>query len=329
MQRLTTIAEIRAAVAEARAAGRRVGLVPTMGALHRGHLSLVETCHQHADLVVVSIFVNPAQFAPGEDLEAYPRDLEGDEAALRDLDHLAPDLVFAPPVEEVYPRERLTTVTVRGLNHVLCGRSRPTHFDGVTTVVSKLFNIVQPDVAVFGRKDFQQLTIIRRMVDDLDIPVEVVGGAIVREPDGVAMSSRNRYLVGEERTAARALSRALRAAVETVRDARSHGQRPSAGMLREAASVTLSAEPRARTDYVEVLDPRTLAPPDTADASPDASARGEGAGATGSGPRPDATEAPDHLLVAVAAYVGAARLIDNVLIGDDADEERLLDATNG
>ncbi len=303
-----------------------------MGALHAGHLSLVETCHDHADLVVVSIFVNPAQFAPGEDLEAYPRDLAGDEAALRDLGARAPHLVFAPGVEEVYPRERLTTVTVRGLNHVLCGRSRPTHFDGVTTVVSKLLNIVQPDVAVFGRKDFQQLTIIRRMVDDLDIPVEIVGGAIVREPDGLAMSSRNRYLEGEERTAARVVSRALRAAVEAARDARTRGQRPSAGMLREVAGVTLSAEPRARTDYVEVLDPGSLAPPDTTDTTgttPDASARGEGGGDAGTGPRPGATEDPQQLLVAVAAYVGAARLIDNVVVGDHADEERLLAATSG
>lgn len=303
MERVTTIAGVRAAVDEARAAGARVGLVPTMGALHAGHLSLVERCRDLADLVVVSIFVNPAQFGPGEDLDAYPRDLEGDEAALRALGAAAPDVVFAPPVEEVYPHERLTTVTVRGLSEVLCGVSRPTHFDGVTTVVTKLLNIVRPDVAVFGRKDFQQLTILRRMVADLDIPVEIVGGPIVREPDGVAMSSRNRYLDGDDRTAARALSRSLRAAVEAARAARDRGERPSAGDLHAAAARTLLAEPRVRTDYVEVLDPDRLSPPD-----------------------PDAP--PERLLVAVAAHVGAARLIDNVVVGDGVDEESLLAATD-
>jgi pantoate--beta-alanine ligase len=319
MRRVTTIADMRRAVAAAKAHGQRVGLVPTMGFLHRGHLSLVEQCHDHADLVVVSVFVNPAQFAPGEDLDAYPRDLEGDETKLAALGDRAPHLVFAPDVAEVYPRERLTTVSVRGLNHVLCGRSRPTHFDGVTTVVAKLFNIVAPDVAVFGRKDHQQLTIIRRMAEDLDQPVEVLGGAIVREPDGVAMSSRNVYLEGDERIAARALSGALRRAVAVAREARAGGTQPTAGMLRDAAGVTLSAEPRVRTDYVEVLDPGSLTPPDQ---------RGEGVGGDGTAPRPDASAAPANLLVAVAAYVGAARLIDNVVIGDAADEERLLAATS-
>jgi pantoate--beta-alanine ligase len=301
MKRVTTIAGVRAAVADARRGGARIGLVPTMGALHAGHLSLVERCRELAGLVVVSIFVNPTQFAPGEDLAAYPRDLEGDEAALRDLGEAAPDLVFAPSVEEVYPGERVTTVTVRGLNAVLCGVSRPTHFDGVTTVVAKLLNIVQPDVAVFGRKDFQQVTILRRMVADLDVPVEVVGGAIVREPDGVAMSSRNRYLGDDDRTAARALSRGLRAAVEAGRAARDAGERPDAEVLHAAAARTLRAEPGVRTDYVEVLDPDTLAPP---------------------------TDDTDRWLVAVAAHVGAARLIDNVVVGDRVDEDALLAATD-
>lgn len=317
MKRLTTIAEVRAHVTAARSAGRRTALVPTMGALHPGHLSLVGTAHDRADEVVVSIFVNPAQFAPGEDLEAYPRDLEADEAALAALGDRAPSVVFAPSVDEVYPRERLTTVTVRGLNQVLCGRSRPTHFDGVTTVVAKLFNIVAPDVAVFGRKDFQQLAVIRRMVADLDIPVEVAAGPTVREPDGVAMSSRNRYLSDEQRHAARALSQGLRAAVEAARAARTRGEPPDPGVLRGAVAGTLAAEPRVRTDYVEVLDPGSLAPPDN---------RGEGSGDTGSGPRPGASADPD-LLVAVAAHVGSARLIDNVVVGDEADEDRLLAAT--
>ncbi|MBW3659816.1 MAG: pantoate--beta-alanine ligase [Actinobacteria bacterium] len=301
MERTTTIAGVRVRVAEARSAGARIGLVPTMGALHAGHLSLVERCRDLADLVVVSIFVNPTQFGPGEDLDAYPRDLEGDEAALRALGPAAPDVVFAPAVDEVYPRDPVTTVSVRGLDQVLCGVSRPTHFDGVTTVVTKLLNIVQPDVAVFGRKDFQQLTILRRMVADLDVPVELVGGPIVREPDGVAMSSRNRYLEGVDRTAARALSRALRAAVAAARAARAAGEVPSSGVLRDAATVRLRAEPGARIDYVEVLDPDTLAPP------------------------PDGA---DRWLVAVAAFVGPARLIDNVVVGERADEDALLAATD-
>ncbi|MBW3621293.1 MAG: pantoate--beta-alanine ligase, partial [Actinobacteria bacterium] len=271
------------------------------GALHAGHLSLVERCRDLADLVVVSIFVNPTQFGPGEDLDAYPRDLEGDEAALRRLGPATPELVFAPTVEEVYPREPLTTVSVRGLSSVLCGVSRPTHFDGVTTVVTKLFNIVRPDVAVFGRKDFQQLTILRRMVADLDQGVELVGGPIVREADGVAMSSRNRYLTGPDRAAARTLSRGLRAAVLAARDARDAGEVPTTGLLRDAATVTLAAEQRARIDYVEVLDPDTLGPP------------GDDA---------------DRWLVAVAAFVGPARLIDNVVVGERGDEDALLAATD-
>ncbi len=340
MRRVETIADLRAAVGEARRGGARIGFVPTMGALHAGHLSLVEQCHDHADLVVVSIFVNPAQFGPGEDLDAYPRDLEGDEARLRGLGDRAPDLVFAPPVEEVYPRARLTTVHVDALGERLCGASRPGHFDGVTTVVAKLFNLVQPDVAVFGRKDFQQLAIVRRMVADLDIPVEVVGGRTVREDDGVAMSSRNRYLVGEDRVAARVLSRALRAAVLEARGgAQGHGEGARAGnaagrppdpaAVLAAARRTLDGEPRATVDYVEVLDPEELTPvagPRPLD-QPKEPAGGEADGKPSTG-RPIGKHGEGaRLLVAIAAHVGPARLIDNVVIGDVDDEDALLART--
>lgn len=321
MERLTTIAAVRDHVAAARAAGRRVALVPTMGALHDGHLSLVRAARQHADHVLVSIFVNPTQFGEGEDLDAYPRDLEGDEAALRGLGADAPDAVFAPDVAEMYPHGTpLTRVLVDGLTERLCGASRPGHFDGVGLVVTKLHSIVQPDIAVYGRKDFQQLAVIRRLVADLDQPLEVVGAPIVREPDGLAMSSRNRYLQGDDRVTARALSRALRAAVLAAGEAR-EGQRPvSATFLREAATGTLAAAPDLRLDYLEVLDPTTLQPP----GQPlDADQRGEARQGQEDGTRTD-----KELLVAIAAFVGPARLIDNVVIGDEEDEARLLAATD-
>ncbi len=311
MRRLTTIDEVRREVAGHRAAGRRVALVPTMGFLHDGHHSLVRLAAERADVVVVSIFVNPTQFGPGEDLEAYPRDLEGDEAGLRDLGAAAPTYTFVPDVAEMYPRPGVTTVRVRGLTERLCGARRPGHFDGVATVVSKLHNIVQPDIAVYGRKDYQQLQVIRRVVEDLDQPVEVVGGPIVREPDGLAMSSRNTYLAEDDRRAATVLSRALREAVLLARAARGDARPVDPGMIEDAVRVTIGAQPRARLDYVEVLEPGTLTPPDER--------RGEGRGlATGDAP----------LLVAVAAHVGPARLIDNVEIGDLDDEERLLAATD-
>lgn len=314
MRRVATVADLRATVADWRRQGMRVGLVPTMGALHRGHLSLVEEAHRHADRVVVSIFVNPTQFGEGEDLDAYPRDLEGDEAALAGLGEDAPDVVFAPAVSEVYADDAVTTVHVAALTGVLCGASRPGHFDGVATVVTKLLNMVQPDVAVFGRKDFQQLAIIRRMVRDLNTPVEIVGGPTVREADGVAMSSRNRYLRGDDRVAARALSRALRAAVEVARAARSTGQPVDPMSIMQAAAGTLAAASGVRVDYVEALDAESLGPPDQ-----------RGQESTGGGVE---TLQERPLLVAVAAHVGPARLIDNVVIGDQADEDRLLAATD-
>ncbi|MTV24965.1 pantoate--beta-alanine ligase [Nitriliruptoraceae bacterium ZYF776] len=310
MERLTTIEQVRATVAAARADGRRVGFVPTMGALHAGHLALVREAAARADVVVVSIFVNPRQFDRPDDLAAYPRDLAGDEAQLAALGDAAPAYVFAPDVDELYPRPPVTTVTVAELTDRLCGASRPGHFDGVATVCTKLFSVVQPDVAVFGRKDFQQLRVVQRVVADLDLPVEVVGGPTVREEDGVALSSRNRRLDVDQRRAARALSQALRAGVEAARATRVDGLLPVPDAVRTAVAGTLAAAPGIDVDYVEVLDPDTLTPPS------DGSARGEGdADATGA------------LLAAVAAFVGPVRLIDNVVIGDEDDEARLLAAT--
>ena len=321
MERVTTIAEMRARAAQVRAAGRRLALVPTMGALHAGHLSLVSHARGLADVVVVSIFVNPTQFAPGEDLDAYPRDLAGDEARLADLGDDAPDLVFAPTATEMYPQgSPLTTVVVSGITDRLCGVSRPTHFHGVATVVSKLHAIVTPDVAVYGRKDFQQLRVVQQVAHDLNQPVDVVGGPTVREPDGLAMSSRNLYLDDADREAATVLSRALRAAVEQAGRMRAAGDRLDPGMIREAADVTLRAEPRIRIDYVDVLDAATLAPPDAP--------RGQAPGPGPAGSAPPLDGEP-RLLVAVAAHLGSARLIDNVVIGDLDDEERLLAATDG
>ena len=326
MRRVTTIAEIRAAVAETRRAGGTVALVPTMGALHVGHLALVEEASRRADLVVVSIFVNPAQFDRADDLDGYPRDLDGDEAALADLGDAAPDLVFAPDVGEVYPRPRVTTVTVTDLTDRLCGRSRPGHFDGVATVCTKLFSIVAPDLAVFGRKDFQQLQIIRRVVADLDLPVEVVGAPTFREDDGLAMSSRNRRLGSADRRHALALSRALRAGVALARAARAGGYDLDPVAVHDEVAGRLVNAPGTTVDYVEVLDPDTLSAssPSPRRRPPDASARGqEPADAPGATERENLT-----LLVAVAAHVGPVRLIDNVVLGDLPDEDRLLAATD-
>lgn len=332
MHRSTTIADLRAALAPSRRAGRTIGLVPTMGALHEGHLSLVREASQHTDVVVVSIFVNPAQFGPGEDLDAYPRDLERDERLLAELGAAAPAVVFAPTTAEVYPRERLTTVHVDRLTTVLCGRSRPGHFDGVTTVVSKLFNMVQPDAAWFGRKDYQQLAVLRRMVADLDVPVVVHAAPTVREPDGVALSSRNRYLDAGDRAAARALSQGLRAAVLMAREGRAAGRQPESNVLRQAVVATLGQQSRVRLDYVEVLDPDTLEAAERPFGSGSDARHGEPDGradhlsaSAGAGGRSGTAR---RLLVAVAAHVGPARLIDNVVVGDLDDEHRLLAATS-
>jgi pantoate--beta-alanine ligase len=279
-------AELRAALAPARREGRSIGLVPTMGYLHEGHLSLLRAARAECDMVVMSLFVNPAQFGPGEDLDRYPRDEERD---LRLAGEAGADLVYAPPVEEVYPEGFATHVEVEGgLTTVLDGdpsRRGPEHFRGVTTVVVKLFNTVQPDVAYFGQKDAQQVAVIRRMVADLDIPVRVEVLPIVREADGLAMSSRNAYLDPRAREQATALSRALRAAESTAR---------AEGL--SAALDAARAELRAagiEPEYLEARDAENLTPVAEPNGRP--------------------------VLIAVAAEVGGARLIDNILIQQPFD----------
>jgi pantoate--beta-alanine ligase len=257
----------------------RIGLVPTMGALHEGHLSLVRHARAGDDVVVVSIFVNPTQFGPGEDYARYPRDPDRDLALLRDL---GTDVVFMPPVEEVYPEGFDTHVEVEKLTQRLEGASRPGHLRGVATVVTKLFNVVQPHRAYFGQKDAQQLAVIRRLARDLDLPVEVVGLPTVREPDGLAMSSRNAYLSPEERKAALVLHRSLEAARGLWRS----GVRDAALILKRMSEV-LAAEPLARVDYVSVADGETLVELETVD-------------------RP--------ALVSVGVRIGKTRLIDNVTL---------------
>lgn len=280
MKRIATIAEMQALARATRRRGARIGLVPTMGALHEGHLSLVRTARTKSDQVVVSIFVNPTQFGPNEDFARYPRNLENDCAL---LEREGVDVVFAPSVEEMYPGgQSATWVVVDGLNERLCGKSRPGHFRGVTTVVAKLFNIVEPDVAFFGQKDAAQVANIRRMVRDLNMPVAIEVCPIVREADGLALSSRNAYLSPDERKRALVLSRSLARARELF----DSGER-SFDALVTAAKREFAREPAVRLDYFEVVDPDTLEP-ETAITKP--------------------------TLVAVAAFVGNTRLIDNMVL---------------
>jgi pantoate--beta-alanine ligase len=279
MKICNSIVEMRAARRGARS-DKIVGLVPTMGALHEGHLSLVREAKTRCDLVVVSIFVNPLQFAPNEDLANYPRNFDRD----RDLlEKEGVDLIFAPSVEEMYPAGTVTYVTVQGVSDKLCGRSRPGHFRGVTTVVSKLFHIVEPGRAFFGQKDAAQSAIIRRMVRDLNMPVEIEVCPIVREPDGLAMSSRNAYLDPQERKSALVLQRSLAAVQEHFE----RGERNVQALI-EAGKQTYAQTPSVRLDYFEIVNPETLDP--VGDLS-----RGA--------------------LVAVAGFVGKARLIDNIVLG--------------
>lgn len=280
MEVITTTAAMQARSREWRRAGRRIGFVPTMGALHEGHLSLVRLARERSDVVVVSIFVNPTQFGPNEDFARYPRTFESDAALCRAA---GTDAIFHPPVEEMYAPDASTWVIEERLSRGLCGASRPGHFRGVCTVVARLFNIVQPDLAVFGEKDAQQLRVIRRMVRDLAFPIEIVAAPIVRESDGLAMSSRNRYLSAEERQQALCLRRALDAA--TARYAA--GER-DAEALRAVLCEVISAEPAARLDYAEIVDDETLEPV----------ARCE---------RP--------CLAALAVFIGRTRLIDNTRLG--------------
>ncbi len=253
MDVITTIAELRAVVDAHRRDGRTIGFVPTMGYLHDGHVSLVRASASDCDVTVVSIFVNPLQFAPDEDLASYPRDLDRDVALCAGA---GAHLVFAPPVDEMYPEPLATGVLVSGLSASMEGASRPTHFGGVATVVTKLFSIVGPCRAYFGEKDWQQLAIITRLARDLSLPVEVVGCPIVREADGLAMSSRNVYLTPAERRAATVLHRALLAGAESIQ----RGERSPDGVRHTIGAIVVS-EPLAELDYVEVVDGVTLERP--------------------------------------------------------------------
>lgn len=270
---------MRAASREARRAGKRIGLVPTMGALHQGHLSLARAARAAGNVVAVSIFVNPTQFAPNEDLAKYPRSFESD---CELLEREGVDFIFAPSVDEMYPAGAATWVTVEELSGKLDGRSRPGHFRGVTTVVSKLFHIVEPDAAFFGQKDAAQVAIIRRMVRNLNFGVEIVVCPIVREPDGLAMSSRNAYLNAGQRKQALILRRSLMRIQQMVVKGESSAER-----LIAAGRAEFATEPDVRIDYLEVVNPETLDP---------------------------VKIISDEALVAVAAYVGTTRLIDNLLI---------------
>jgi pantoate--beta-alanine ligase len=245
-----SVADLQRWSDEKRREGRRIALVPTMGALHTGHLSLVQLAHQHADRVVVSIFVNPTQFGPSEDYDRYPRDLAGDVAKLRTV---GVDVLFHPTELEMYPAGNATWVEVSRLTEGLCGHGRPGHFRGVTTIVARLLNAVKPHVAVFGEKDYQQLVVLRRMVRDLLLDVEIVGGPTVRELDGLAMSSRNQHL----RPEARRQATALNAALMEVRQLYRAGVREVASML-DAARKRIEEEPLAEVEYVEVRDAETL-----------------------------------------------------------------------
>ena len=276
---LTSIAAVRARLAPLRLPGTRIGFVPTMGALHEGHATLVREARHGNDYVVVSIFVNPLQFDRKDDLDHYPRTLDSDLALCRDL---GVDVVFAPPASELYPEPPEMTVQVGQLGRHLCGASRPGHFEGVATVVLKLLQIVQPDHAYFGEKDAQQLAVIRRLVADFNLPVEIVGVPTVREPDGLAMSSRNRRLTPSGRIAALALTRALTAARQAIEA----GERsPAALRVIAAGQIVPDGTVRLDLDYLEVVDPRTMQPVE---------------------------EVTGPVLVAGALWVDGVRLIDNL-----------------
>jgi pantoate--beta-alanine ligase len=275
-----TVADLRRAVAEHRAAGHTVGLIPTMGALHAGHVSLVQGALDHGDVPVASIFVNPTQFGPNEDFAAYPRDEAADFAK---LEAAGCRFAFAPDVGEMYPGPQLTTVTVGGsITEGLCGPFRPGHFQGVATVVAKLLMMAMPDRGYFGEKDYQQLQVLKRMARDLNMPVEIVGMPTVREPDGLALSSRNRYLSPDERKTARALYRELGSVADAVRD----GAVPCAKVADQAARALLAAG-FDKVEYLTVVDAESLAPLERV-----------------TGPA----------RVAAAARLGRTRLIDNVAV---------------
>lgn len=277
MEVARTIREVRDYCGSER--DRSLGLVPTMGALHEGHLSLVRMARSKCERVVVSIFVNPTQFGPNEDFSRYPRDLEGD---LKLLERGGVNLVFVPSVQEMYPEQGVTWITVEGLSDRLCGKSRPGHFRGVATVVAKLFNIVEPDAAFFGQKDAAQVAIIKRMVLDLNMPVAIEVGPIVREEDGLALSSRNAYLSPEQRKQTLVLFRSLNRA----KDLFTAGERNVAALI-GVAKEEFARMPEVRLDYFEIVDPDELTP---------------------------FTGITKPALAAVAAFAGSTRLIDNILL---------------
>jgi len=279
MKICNTIEDMRAACREAKRGGKRLGFVPTMGALHEGHLSLVRAAKDSCDAVAASIFVNPLQFGPREDLGKYPRSFSRDRAL---LEKEGAELLFAPSVEEMYPAGAITWIEVEGLSDKLDGRSRPGHFRGVTTVVTKLFHIVAPDAAFFGQKDAAQVAIVRRMVRDLNFPVEIVACPIVREPDGLAMSSRNAYLDPEQRRQALVLHRSL----QGVKELWEGGERDAA-QLAAAGQQEVAKEKSVRLDYFEIVEPDSLNP---------------------------VASVANGALVAIAAFVGATRLIDNIVL---------------
>ena len=279
MEVYTTISDIRHALREERRRGRSIALVPTMGYLHEGHLALMREGRKRANVLVVSIFVNPTQFGASEDLGAYPMDLEGDLARCKAV---GAHVVFTPSTDEIYPHPSKTHVTVAGLTERMCGRYRPTHFQGVTTVVTKLFNIIQPDVAIFGEKDYQQLAVIRQMAKDLNMPVEIVGEPTVREADGLAMSSRNAYLSAIERAEAVVLNQTLHALQDEVRQGE-----VSIAALNQLAKDLITQHPNSRLEYISFFDPNTLEP---------------------------AFELKTAVRVALACHIGKTRLIDNMLL---------------
>lgn len=279
MQTLSDIDSLRRTLADARRSGRRIGLAPTMGNLHDGHLALVAAARQRADFVVASIFVNPLQFGPGEDFASYPRTLDADCAA---LEAAGCDLVFAPPAEALYPNgtDQPSTVSVPGVSEGLCGASRPGHFDGVATVVTMLFNLFQPDLACFGEKDYQQLAVIRKMVADLHVPIEIIGVPIVRADDGLALSSRNGYLDAGQR----ARAPRLYAMLAQAREALERGDEPAA-TLRDGTARLVEAG--FKPDYLELRRADDLGP---------------------------VTDTTRHAVLLAAAHLGPARLIDNVKV---------------
>jgi pantoate--beta-alanine ligase len=274
-----TITLTRDALATLRLAGKTIGLVPTMGALHQGHVSLIRACRAECDVVAVSLFVNPSQFAPGEDLECYPHTFETDSQSCLDE---GVDLLFAPMTGEMYPQENLTWIIPKKLGDHLCGQSRPNFFRGICTIVAKLFNIITPDRAYFGQKDAQQLAIIKRMVSDLNFNIEIRTCPTIREPDGLALSSRNRYLKPQERSQARCLYESLQLAQDLI----AKGQLNSAKII-TAMTDCVKKQPQAQIDYISILDSELLQP---------------------------INQVTGSVLIALAVQIGPARLIDNILV---------------